>query len=473
MWDKIRPALIITQREVRDQLRDWRVIFPVVALTLFFPFLMNFTAGQILDFVNRYGADLVGARLIPFLMMVVGFFPMTVSLVIALESFVGERERMSIEPLLNSPLADWQLYLGKLLAATIAPLVTSYLGIFVYLIGLVANNTPLPPTELIFQILAITTVQAVLMVAGAIVVSTQSTSVRAANLLASFIIIPMALLIEGESLVMFYGDYSTLWWAVVGVILLSILLIRVGLAHFRREVLLGREIDKLNLRWGGRTFWNTFKGEAKSIKDWYLREIPRTLRGMKKPILILALLMIIGAMIGVMIAEQYPLPLNKVKVEGNIELSAQNIQDIFPLFSPVSFFKYLFRNLTTLLLSALLGMVSLGILGTLPVIGTAAVGGYLIAILGNYGLPVIPLFVGFILPHGVFELSAAILASAALLQAGAKLATPLSGKSVGEVWISGVATWFKVLIGIVLPLLIIAAAVEVWITPRIGLALLQ
>jgi uncharacterized membrane protein SpoIIM required for sporulation/ABC-type transport system involved in multi-copper enzyme maturation permease subunit len=473
MWDKIRPALIITQREVRDQLRDWRVIFPVVALTLFFPFLMNFTAGQILDFVNRYGADLVGARLIPFLMMVVGFFPMTVSLVIALESFVGERERMSIEPLLNSPLADWQLYLGKLLAATIAPLVTSYLGIFVYLIGLVANNTPLPPTELIFQILAITTVQAVLMVAGAIVVSTQSTSVRAANLLASFIIIPMALLIEGESLVMFYGDYSTLWWAVVGVILLSILLIRVGLAHFRREVLLGREIDKLNLRWGGRTFWNTFKGEAKSIKDWYLREIPRTLRGMKKPILILALLMIIGAIIGVMIAEQYPLPLNKVKVEGNIELSAQNIQDIFPLFSPVSFFKYLFRNLTTLLLSALLGMVSLGILGTLPVIGTAAVGGYLIAILGNYGLPVIPLFVGFILPHGVFELSAAILASAALLQAGAKLATPLSGKSVGEVWISGVATWFKVLIGIVLPLLIIAAAVEVWITPRIGLALLQ
>jgi uncharacterized membrane protein SpoIIM required for sporulation/ABC-type transport system involved in multi-copper enzyme maturation permease subunit len=473
MWDKIRPALIITQREVRDQLRDWRVIFPVVALTLFFPFLMNFTAGQILDFVNRYGADLVGARLIPFLMMVVGFFPMTVSLVIALESFVGERERMSIEPLLNSPLADWQLYLGKLLAATIAPLVTSYLGIFVYLIGLVANNTPLPPTELIFQILAITTVQAVLMVAGAIVVSTQSTSVRAANLLASFIIIPMALLIEGESLVMFYGDYSTLWWAVVGVILLSILLIRVGLAHFRREVLLGREIDKLNLRWGGRTFWNTFKGEAKSIKDWYLREIPRTLRGMKKPILILALLMIIGAIIGVMIAEQYPLPLNKVKVEGNIELSAQNIQDIFPLFSPVSFFKYLFRNLTTLLLSALLGMVSLGIFGTLPVIGTAAVGGYLIAILGNYGLPVIPLFVGFILPHGVFELSAAILASAALLQAGAKLATPLSGKSVGEVWISGVATWFKVLIGIVLPLLIIAAAVEVWITPRIGLALLQ
>jgi uncharacterized membrane protein SpoIIM required for sporulation len=473
MWDKIRPALIITQREVRDQLRDWRVIFPVVALTLFFPFLMNFTAGQILDFVNRYGADLVGARLIPFLMMVVGFFPMTVSLVIALESFVGERERMSIEPLLNSPLADWQLYLGKLLAATIAPLVTSYLGIFVYVIGLVANNTPLPPTELIFQILAITTVQAVLMVAGAIVVSTQSTSVRAANLLASFIIIPMALLIEGESLVMFYGDYSTLWWAVVGVILLSILLIRVGLAHFRREVLLGREIDKLNLRWGGRTFWNTFKGEAKSIKDWYLREIPRTLRGMKKPILILALLMIIGAIIGVMIAEQYPLPLNKVKVEGNIELSAQNIQDIFPLFSPVSFFKYLFRNLTTLLLSALLGMVSLGILGTLPVIGTAAVGGYLIAILANYGLPVIPLFVGFILPHGVFELSAAILASAALLQAGAKLATPLSGKSVGEVWISGVATWFKVLIGIVLPLLIIAAAVEVWITPRIGLALLQ
>ena len=122
MIDRLRPALVITMREVRDQLRDWRIIFPVVVLTVFFPFLMNFTAQKMLDFVNQYGADIIGERLVPFLMMIVGFFPISVSLVIALETFVGEKERGSIEPLLNTPLEDWQLYLGKLLAAVIPPL---------------------------------------------------------------------------------------------------------------------------------------------------------------------------------------------------------------------------------------------------------------------------------------------------------------------------------------------------------------
>ncbi|MFN7037868.1 MAG: ABC transporter permease, partial [Bellilinea sp.] len=139
----IRPALIIAQREVRDQFRDWRIIFPIVFLTLFFPFLMNFTARQLLNFVNQYGAGLVGERLIPFLLLITGFFPISVSLVIALESFVGEKERGSIEPLLTSPLADWQLYLGKLLSSTVPPLVGSFLGMSVYIGGLVINRIPL------------------------------------------------------------------------------------------------------------------------------------------------------------------------------------------------------------------------------------------------------------------------------------------------------------------------------------------
>src|SRR3989338_2237074 len=109
-------ALIITRREVIDQLRDWRIIFPVVVLTLFFPLLMDFTAKEAVGFVTRYGAPVIGDRLIPFLLMVVGFFPISVSLVIALESFVGEKERHSIEPLLSSPLSNLQLYVGKTLA---------------------------------------------------------------------------------------------------------------------------------------------------------------------------------------------------------------------------------------------------------------------------------------------------------------------------------------------------------------------
>ena len=46
MLNNLRMAMIVTRREVHDQFRDWRIIFPVVALTLLFPALMNFTARQ-------------------------------------------------------------------------------------------------------------------------------------------------------------------------------------------------------------------------------------------------------------------------------------------------------------------------------------------------------------------------------------------------------------------------------------------
>lgn len=198
MRKSLRPVFVIAAREVRDQFRDWRIIFPIIGLTILFPFLMNFTASQMLGFVNRYGASIIGERLIPFLLMIVGFFPISVSLVIALESFVGEKERGSIEPLLNTPLKDWQLYLGKLLSSTVPPLFSSYLGMSVYVAGLVISKIPIPNIQLMILVICMTTIQAFLMVAGAVVVSCQATSVRSANLLSSFIIIPVAFLIQGE-----------------------------------------------------------------------------------------------------------------------------------------------------------------------------------------------------------------------------------------------------------------------------------
>src|SRR4030065_391276 len=127
-------ALTVTRRELRDTLRDWRIVVPIILLTLVFPVIMNFTAGAAQDFVRRYGADIIGERLIPFLLMIVGFFPISFSLVVALETFVGERERKSVEPLLSMPISDGELYLGKMLAALLLPLAASYLGISVYLL---------------------------------------------------------------------------------------------------------------------------------------------------------------------------------------------------------------------------------------------------------------------------------------------------------------------------------------------------
>ncbi len=470
MLDSLRPALIITRREVRDQLRDWRIIFPVLGLTLFFPFLMNFTAQQLLGFVQRYGADIIGERLVPFLLMVVGFFPISVSLVIALESFVGEKERGSIEPLLNSPLRDWQLYLGKLLAVTVPPLVYSYLGMLVYLIGLSLKHIPWPEPGLLVQIIALTSVQAVMMVAGAVVVSSQATSVRSANLLASFIIIPSAFLIQGESVLMFWANYSLLWWAVVGVMILTVLLVRVGLAHFQREELLGRELDVLNVRWILRTFAANFTGGERTLAGWYRHLFRQALPDTRKAIWMIAALAVVGVIVGVGQVQRFPLVFSGDSVQG----VDRRVQDLMQMnagqLQPALLI--LWQNVRVLLLSMVLGLLSLGILGVLPFFASMGATGFLVGTLAANGLPAAT-YLGLVLPHAVLEVPAAILATAAILRTGALLATPTPDKTVGEVFLSSLAHWCKLMIGLVLPLLLLASMVEAWVTPRLAVLLLK
>lgn len=470
MFREIGLALEITRREARDQLRDWRIIFPVMFLTLFFPFLMNFTAQQILGFVNRYGANIIGERMVPFLLMIVGFFPISVSLVVALESFVGEKERGTIEPLLNTPLKDWQLYLGKLLAATLPPLFASFLGMAVYLSGLQLRSIPLPPAPVIFQIFTLTCVQAVLMVSGAVVISSQATSVRAANLLASFIIIPVALLIQGESVVLFWGDYTTLWWAVFGLLILTVLLVRAGMAHFQREELLGRDIDVLNLGWLWRTFRNAFTGEARTPWQWYMQEVPNALRELRTPALVVTALAIVATILGARQVDRFLVPLGQGDVH-DINARLRALLAAWPLFDYHPVLNIWWQNLRAMLVAMVLGAVSFGILGVLPLLLTLGVAGYLSGLIARTGIPLVTYVVGFFLPHGVIETPAAILATAAILYTGAALATPSPGKTIGEVWMISLAHFAKIMIGAVIPLLLIAAGIEAWVTPRLAILL--
>ena len=99
------------------------------------------------------------------------------------------------------------------------------------------------------------------MVAGAVVVSSQATSVRAANLLASFIIVPMAILIQAEAAALFWGNHVGLWWLLLALAITAVVLVRMGLSLFNREELLGRDIDQIRLGWMVRQFWGYFSGK--------------------------------------------------------------------------------------------------------------------------------------------------------------------------------------------------------------------
>jgi uncharacterized membrane protein SpoIIM required for sporulation/ABC-type transport system involved in multi-copper enzyme maturation permease subunit len=467
----MKLALVITRREIRDQFRDWRIIFPMLLLTLIFPWLMDFTASQAVRFVERYNAPEIGNRLIPFLLLVVGFFPISVSLVIALESFVGEKERRSIEPLLCSPLNDGQLYLGKLLAAMVPPLLASYLGITVYLIGVYFNVGWRPPTELLLQIILLSTVQAILMVSGAVVISSQTTSVRAANLLASFIIIPMALLIQGESILMFWGLYRALWWAVIGQLVVAFLLIRTGVSYFNREEMLGRELDMLNMRWAWDGFRRHFTGNEHKLWRWYRFQVFPAVWGLRMPILITTIAIVIAVLAGLQAARLLPLPTDLLSFSSLGQGFIKGLEQL-RFISPAGVITIWLHNLRTLVIATLLGIFSFGVLGLLVLMMPIALLAYIAGNLAMAGSSPLMFFLALVLPHGILEIPAIILTGATILGLGATLTGKAQGKSLGEAFIIALAGWARVTIGLVLPLFLLAAILEVYLTPRVAVWLL-
>ena len=469
--ETLHGTMIIARREIRDHMRDWRILTPIMILTLFFPLLMNFTAQQAMDFVTRYGAPIIGERLVPFLLMIVGFFPISISLVIALESFAGERERLSLEPLLTTPLTDGQLYLGKMIASLVPPLSAAYLGIFVYLLGLTLKTGWRPEPQLLFQILALTTVQAIVMVSGAVVISSQTTSVRAANLLASFIIVPVAELIILESLVMFWGRYNVLWWIVLLLVLIALVLSRMGMRLFNREVLLGNEIDTIDLRWAWRKFWGTFRGGATTPIEWYRNLLTRSLPLIKVAALLTIGLLYLAYSIGYRSAGTYTLPAEIVDFEQYGEGLESQFR-YFGFFTGQTWRWIVLNNVRALALAALLGAFTLGVLAEILLMVPVGIIGYFAGNVALAGGNKIKFLTALVLPHAVLEIPAAVLAGATILRLGLAVLSVPKGESLSEGWIKAFAEWARIGLGLVLPLLLAAAAIEVFVTPKVAMFLL-
>jgi uncharacterized membrane protein SpoIIM required for sporulation/ABC-type transport system involved in multi-copper enzyme maturation permease subunit len=467
----LRNALIITRREVRDSLRDWRIMAPIFLLTLIFPLLANTMTRIFTSFFERNGAEELLPALLPLMPMIVGFFPVSISLVIALETFVGEKERLSLEPLLSTPLTNTELYLGKSFAAMLPPLMASYSGMIIYMGGLILGDQQWRPAPLlVVQIVLLTTVQALVMVTGAVVVSSQTTSTRAANLLASFIIIPMSMLVmlEGVIMVQPHRRYL-LWYIMLGVLVTIVLLVRMGARIFNREELLGRALDQLNLRWVFRVFWQQVRGPSTgkfNLWRWYRLSVFPAVRTLRAP-MVVVLICITSAFIGGWIAaDRWTIPLDQF--EANDEDLLDNLQYWIEMGqdNPQLIVLAVLQNARVLLAATILAVFTFGVLALILVSIPFGILGFILAQVVASNLSPLPFFLG-VIPHAVAEVPAILLAGAAALRLGSVATRPSAGETVGEAWLHALADAFKIGVGLVLPLLIVAGILEVMLTPRV------
>lgn len=130
--------------------------------------------------------------------------PIMTASTIGTNSFVGEKERKTIEALLYTPATDRELFIGKLLAAIVPALLITWLSFVVYMLILNIIGTPIVgkqwfPTPAWYPlILWVAPAVAGLGVLGAVIVSARSSTFMEAYQTSGVLVVPLLLLVVGQ-----------------------------------------------------------------------------------------------------------------------------------------------------------------------------------------------------------------------------------------------------------------------------------
>jgi hypothetical protein len=244
-----------------------------------------------------------------------------------------------------------------------------------------------------------------------------------------------------------------------------------GIHLFNREELLGRELDVVNLNWMRGVFRDEFLAGARSLRAWYAGLLRDSLPRSMPALLLTGLVLVIGFGIGWWMARRWTLPAEIFALRAAPQVVLANLRSV-GFLQPEGWLWVLGNNVRAILLASLLGAFTFGVLGLVLLMIPVALVGYFAGNLALAGASVPTALAALVLPHAVIEIPAAILAGAAIARWGMVVVSPAGGRSLGHHWLAGFAEWARLTGGLVIPLLALAAAIEVFITPQIALRVL-
>jgi ABC-2 type transport system permease protein len=271
-WRSVRAIAQKDLREVRQNKAAWlpALIIPTLfALVMPLIFVLVPQLVPAKDVARELGdlSDLVG-RLPPsvaalfagrslqqgFVIYMTGFLfaplflimPLMFSSIIGSDSFVGERERKTMEALLYTPASDATLFMGKILASALPAIVISWLAYAVYIAVVNIASWPLfgriwfplaPWWPLMFWL---TPAIAVLGMSATVLISSRTKTFMEAYQLSASLVVLVLLLVAGQmSGVLFLGS-----WTVMGlgtlIWIADAVLIYISVGTFKRSNLIAR-----------------------------------------------------------------------------------------------------------------------------------------------------------------------------------------------------------------------------------------
>jgi len=430
-------AGLVAARDLRDAISELRLIVAMVGLAVAIPVA---AAIGVRGLALYGGGTAVVNRLSVVGAFFVVFIPASFSLVLALESFVGERERTTLEVLISTPLKEAEIYAGKVAAVLAISLTLCYGGLAVYCLAVFPGLGYFPLDVLIA--LALSTIcQVAAMVAGAVIISLNARTMRAANVMASFIILPMSVALQSEAALILLGRTEFLWVFAGLMLALAAILLRMGLNGFSREALLARDSGlRRPLQRAANAFRASFQHRPGILRLLWLR---------RTALLVAALGLPAGAAAGYVagITGAIPGAVARPALSTLIGAAGDGSQ-LDQLLAIVS------QNLLAVLLIAPLALVTVGVSGFLLTFLPGFLLGF-VAAQSSWGVALAG-----ILPNGLVEIPVAIIAGGLAIHIGASVIhMEASGGWTARVLAAG-ADYARALRWLV-PALILAAVLEV------------
>jgi uncharacterized membrane protein SpoIIM required for sporulation len=266
---------------------------------------------------------------------------------------------------------------------------------------------------------------------------------RAANVMASFIILPMSVVLQVEAALILVGRPEFLWAFACLMILVAVLLLRMGFNGFSREALLSREVgfhNPVQRAWGAvRWSFHSRPGIAQLI---WLRRIPILIATAGFPIGVAAGY-VAGSTSAISPTVVRPVLSSLLKSTG----TGGSVQLVISIFA---------HNLFALVLVAALAVFTVGLSGFVLTFApgfllgfAAALSSWTIALTG-------------IVPNGLVEIPAAIIAGGLAIQVGATVIHMDSNSGWGARVLTALADYVRALRWLV-PALAVSAVLEVWL----------
>ena len=270
----MRDARLVASRELKEAFRDPNLMLPLVIM----PCLIGFLAGvstfasfgpspgavgtavtnaaldrlppaavehlSNLPTTNREATleTLLKAFSIPLFWVI----PVALTPAVAADSFVGERERFSLEPLLATPITTTQILFGKLVAAVIPATFGTWLGVLVLWAMTLLSGTPLYPKLLIadpdwlFSLLVVAPLVALFTAGVAALISTRVSGYRVAYQINGLIALPVVLVLIPATAFLFLFTGAALGYVACLFVVLDVAIVLWANHLFDRERLLSR-----------------------------------------------------------------------------------------------------------------------------------------------------------------------------------------------------------------------------------------